>query len=1021
VIRKLVQAALHHRIATAGAVAALALVGVWAFNALKIEAYPDISDTQVVVVTQFPGHAAEEMEQQITIPIERALNGLPSVSARRSRTIFGLSVVEITFAYGTDDYFARQVVLEKLRDAELPEGAEPELAPLTTPAGELYRYVLRGQGTGEMGLRELQDWVIAPRLLQEDGVADVAAFGGQVKQFQIEVDPLALEKYDISIAQVARAVSANNKNSGGALLDNRQQSMGVRGVGLLRTAGDIENVVLSATKGVPVLVRDIGHVKIGPALQTGIFGLDGRDGGVEAIVLMRRGENPSEVLGRVKSAIEEVRADRLPPGVTLEPIYDRSELVGSTLHTVSHTLLEGLVIVLLVLFLFLGSFRAAVLAAVVIPLSLLFSFVCMQLYGIPASLLSLGALDFGIIVDGALVMVEFIVRELAANRENGLAPEAAIEQAALRVQRPVFLSLLILIAAYLPLFTLQSVERRLFTPMAFTICAALLGALLFTLTLVPVLASWMFRRGFAAWQNPLVAWLQARYRADLRRALARPKLVVGAAALVIVAGFALGSHLGTEFLPQLDEGLIWIRANLVPGVSLAKSAAIASEMRSVIRQSPQVRLVASQSGRVDSGTDPFGPNRNELLVALNPYSTWPSGKTKKDLVEELSARLHARIPGADLNFTQPIIDMVTEAVTGSSADLAVIISGPDLKTLRELAGRTLAVVRTIPGAADTAIEQEADQPQLRIELDRQALARYGLNVEDVQELIELAIGGKQVTSLLEGERKFDVTVRYIPAARASDAALAGILVHAPDGARVPLAELAKISVIDGASIIARRDNKRQVTVRTNVRGRDQGGFVSEAQRVLAARLSMPEGYHVIWGGQFENLDRARKRLGIILPITVAIIFALLYWTFHSARHALLVLLNVPLSMLGGVVALYLRGINLSVSAAVGFVSLFGVAVMAGVLYIAEINRRREAPGVTLEDAVFEGASAQLRPLLMLILVAMFGMLPAALATGIGSDIQRPLATVVVGGLVSTLLLTVLVLPSIYYLVERRAR
>ena len=1015
-IARLLHTALRQRFATAAVAIALVILGVWAFKELKIEAYPDISETQVVVVAQFPGHAAEEMEQQVTVPLERALNSLPKVIARRSRTIFGLSVVEITFAYGTDDYFARQVVIEKLRDAALPEGVEPALGPLYTPAGELFRYVLKDPSRNEMELRELQDWVIAPRILQEDGVADVSVFGGMVKQYQIEVDPLALEKYNLSIAQVAKAVGANNKNAGGALLDNRQQSMVVRGVGLIRSVDDIGNVVLSAAKGVPITVRNIGRVQIAPAPQTGIFGLDSKSGGVEGIVLMRRGENPSEVLRGVKSAIDELNESGLPRGVKIVPVYDRTDLVDSTLRTVGRTLLEGLTIVFLVLFFFLGSFRAAFVTAIVIPLSLLFAFTCMYFCGIPASLLSLGAIDFGIIVDGTLVMVELIVRRLSPGQGR---PFDLIQQAASDIQKPVFLSLTVLISAYIPLFTLQSVERRLFTPMAFTVCAALLGSLLFTLTLIPVMSTWLFRNGCHSRRNPLLVRLGERYQKDLTRAIEHPRFVAISASAIVLAAVALGAALGSEFLPQLDEGVIWIRANLLPGISLAKSAEVASAMREVIRRSPEVRQVGSQSGRVDSGTDPFGPNRNEMLVTLQPYSSWPRGKDKRQLVEELSERLHAEIPSAEFNFTQPIIDMVTESVTGSSADLAVVISGPDLTRLRELAERSLALVRTIPGAADTAIEQEQAQTQLRIELNRMELARYGLNVEDVQDLIEMAIGGKAVSSMLDGERRFDITVRYIPSARSDSMALGNILVRTPEGGKVPLSQLAAIRTVEGASMIARRENQRQETVRTNIRGRDQGGFVAEAQRVFQKRLQLPEGYKLTWGGQFENLDRARRRLTFVLPLTVGIIFVLLYFAFGSARYASLVLLNVPLSLVGGIAALYVRGINLSVSAAVGFISLFGVAVMGGVLYISEINRRREAGGVSLKEAIHAGASAQLRPLLMLIVVAMLGMAPAAFASGIGSDIQRPMATVILGGLASTLFLTPLALPGIYHLVERK--
>jgi heavy metal efflux system protein len=1020
-MRGLSQAALGQRFLTMVACLAMAGLGFWAFQQLSIEAYPDLSDTQVVIVTQSPGHAAEEMEQQITVPIERALNNVPQVIARRSRSIFGLSVVELTFAYGTNDYFARQVVAEKLKDAQLPEGVDATISPLATPAGELYRYVIEGPGYSELDLRELQDWVITPRLLQAEGVGDVVSFGGLVKQYQIEVDPLALEKYNITIGQIGRAVGANNQNAGGAMLDNRQQSLVVRGVGLIRNQADIENIVLSATGGVPVFIRDVARVSVGAAPPTGIFGLNKKDGAVEGIVLMRRGENPSQVLVEIKEAIDDINASRLPPGVRLAPIYDRTELVNNTLHTVSRTLIEGLTIVFLVLFFFLGSFQAAVLTALTIPLSLLFAFTCMYFYGVPASLLSLGALDFGIIVDGTLVAVEFIVRRLAHDEEPGepRTPFEIIRESARQVERPIFFSLLILVAAYIPLFTLERVERRLFTPMAFTVCAALIGSMIFALTVVPVMASYLFRNGCRAWRNPLIDWLTSHYERALGVLIRRAWLVAGAACAMVAGSVVLGSTLGSEFLPQLDEGLIWIRANLPPGISINKSAEIGTRMRALILQSPEVTLATSQSGRQDSGTEPFGPNRNEFLVALKPYSEWPSGKRKRDLVEELEQRLHRNVPSASLNFTQPIIDMVTESVTGSSADLAVIITGPDLNRLRALSNRALDLIKDIPGAVDYAIEQEADQPQLQIRIDRTALARYALNVADVQELIELAVGGKAVGAKLEGDRRFDITARYVPEARADITALGGILVHTPDGGKVPLSQLAAIGVENGSSIISRRENQRLVNVRLNIRGRDQGSFVRDAQRVFKKNIQLPPGYRVSWGGQFENLDRARRRLMWILPVTVAIIFALLYWAFNSARSALLVLANVPFSVVGGVVALWLRDINLSVSAAVGFISLFGVAVMSGVLYIAEIDRQRKLYGKGLRDAVITGACAQLRPRLILIIVAMLGMAPAAFATGIGSDIQRPLATVVLGGLVSTLLLTLLALPSLYYLSERR--
>ncbi|MFQ3639749.1 MAG: CusA/CzcA family heavy metal efflux RND transporter, partial [Chloracidobacterium sp.] len=705
-----------------------------------------------------------------------------------------------------------------------------------------------------------------------------------------------------------------------------------------------------------------------------------------------------------------------PQGAQLVTVYDRGELVTNTLRTVSRTLLEGLIIVTLVLFFFLGDVRAALLTALTIPLSLLFAFICLKVAGIPANLLSLGALDFGIIVDGTLVMVEHIVHRLAGDAGRRRSVLEAVRRAALEIERPIFFSLVILICAYLPLFTMERVEYRLFGPMAFTVCSALLGTLLLSLTLTPVLASYWFGRSARAWENPVVAWLRRAYGAALTVTLARPRLTVAVATVVVLGGLGVGSRLGLEFLPQLDEGVIWIRANLPPGVSLTESARAASRMRAIIREFPEVSLVISQSGRNDDGTDPFGPNRNELLINLHPYETWTSGRTKAQLVAEMSRRLESAIPGATFNFTQPIIDTSTEMATGSSADLAIIIRGPDLKQLRELAKQALSVTRQIPGAADTSIEQEADQPQLRLRVNREEVARYGINVADVQDLIELAVGGRPVGVVFEGERRFDIVVRYTPDARANAAAIGKLLAPTADGGRVPLSQLADIAVVEGASIIARRENQRQITVRTNIRGRDQGGFVSEAQAAFAKQVVLPEGYSVEWGGQFENLTRARARLTIVLPVTLVLIFGLLFLTFGRARDAAIVLASVPFALVGGLVALWLRDINLSVSAAVGFISLFGVAVMSGVLIVSEINRLREAEGLAVNEAIFTGARNQMRPVLMMLVVALLGMIPAARAVGIGSDVQRPLATVVVGGLFSALILTLLALPSLYAVV-----
>ena len=742
-------------------------------------------------------------------------------------------------------------------------------------------------------------------------------------------------------------------------------------------------------------------------------------GGIEGIVLMRRGENPSEVLPRVRAAVEELNG-RLPQGVRLVAIHDRSDLVQSTLRTVSHVLVAGFLIVITVLLVFLLSVRAALLTALVIPLSLLFAFVCMYASGVSLSLLSIGALDFGIIVDGTIVMVERIMHALSERGHSGEAVDTrdAVATAALDAWRPILFSMLIIIAAYIPLLTLERVERRLFTPMALTVCYALLGSLLFTLTLIPVLATYLFRRRATVRRHRVLEAITAWYARALACAIDHAAWTVAAAGLLVGGAMYLGGSLGSEFLPQLDEGVIWIRANLPAGISVEKSAEVARRIRLLIRESPEVNLVASQTGRNDSGTDPFGPNRNELLVDLRPYDTWPAGRTKAALIDELAHRLTANMPGVEFNFTQPIIDTVTEIVTGSSADLAVIISGSDLRELRRLARQTLDVLRQVPGAADTSIEQEADQAQLGIVIDRLRVARYGINVSDVQDVIDLALGAAPITGVFEGERRFDVVARFAPEARASPAAIGALLIPTRDGARVPLAQLADIRTSDGASIIARRENQRPIAVRTNIRGRDQGGFVAEAQARFAGAVALPPGYTVDWGGQFENFARARARLTLIMPITMGVIFVLLYVAFGTTLDAGLVLVNVPLSLVGGVVALYVRGMNLNVSAAVGFISLFGVAVMSGVLYIAEINRRRRLPGASPREAVIGGARVQLRPVLMVVVVAALGMVPAMLARGIGSDIQRPLATVVVGGLTSTLILTPLTLPALFWLSER---
>jgi cobalt-zinc-cadmium resistance protein CzcA len=880
-----------------------------------------------------------------------------------------------------------------------------------------------------MDLRELQDWVITPKLLTAPGVADITNFGGLVRQFHVIVNPALLDKYGFTIKDLADKIAVNNSSTGGNVIARGSSQLAVRSVGRITKREDIESIVLDTRNGTPIFVRDVASVEIGALPPSGVLGYTevktGKDvdDGIEGIVLMRRGENPSEVLKAVKERIEELNTRVLPKGVRLRIAYDRTDLVNSTLTTVAHTLLEGVSIVVLVLLVFLGSLRSAIAVAITIPLSLAFAFVMMKVTGIPANLLSLGAIDFGIIVDAAVVMVESIARTLshATYEERKYGTRRLIFTAAKEVQRQIVFAVLIIILAYLPLFTLQRVEGKLFSPMAYTLAFAIGGSLILSLTLVPVACSYLLGPDYKEWHNPVLAWLEVKYRALMNRSVRRPvPALIGALVLVVGAVF-LGTKLGTEFLPELDEGGFNIRAILPAGVSLQEARKYPTQIRAVMAGHPQIRFAISQLGRNDDGTDPYGPSRIETLVQLQPYDTWPEGLVKKQLLQELKAELERKIPGASFSFSQPILDNVSEAVTGSAADLAVLVSGPDQTVLRNTANEILKQIRPIRGASESGLEQEGPQSQLVIALDRSAMARYGLNIADVNTVIELAIAGRPVSVVYEGERRFDITLRYTLESRASPLAIENVLITTPTGARITLGSVARVAMVPGQTIIAREDSKRQVGVRTNVRGRDQGGFVAEAQAAVAANVKLPAGYTIRWGGQFENLTRAKKRLILVMPITVALIFVVLFILFGSSpKYAAIVLTNVPFALVGGITALWLRGYPFNVSAGVGFISLFGVAVMSGVLLVSYINLLRTEQHYGLRAAVVEGATTQLRPIMMMMFVALIGLIPAARGTGIGSDIQRPLATVIVGGLLSALVLTLLVMPALYFFVEARA-
>lgn len=1040
-IRKLLGFALSQRLTTITIVVAVIIGGIWSWIQLKKDAYPDIGDTQVEIITTYPGQAAQDVEQQVTLPLERALNGVPKVIDRRSKTIFGLSVIDLTFEDGTDDYFARQQVLEKLNDAVLPDGVQPSLGPLTGPVDEIFRYVIQATDNyTPMQLRTLQDWTIIPHLLQVPGIADVVNFGGLVKQYQVITSPNNLFRYKISLDDLISAIRANNINTGGNIVKRGEQGFVVRGIGAIRNKDDIGNIVIKSVNGVPIFIHDVASVEEIPSQPTGILGYTLQNdstkidvnSSIQGLLAMRRGENPSDIIIALKQKIHELNSNILPKGVHLTITYDRSKLVKYTIDTVSRTLFEGFTIVIIILIFFIGSVRSALVVATTIPISLLFAFSLMKITGIPANLLSLGAIDFGIIVDGAVVMVENIMRRYSdatpEERKQGIFRFTLTS--AQEVGREIFFSITIIILAYLPIFSFQRVEGKLFSPMAYTLSFAILGSMILALTAIPVFMTMIYRKYFEAetpgkieWHNPVYYWLESKYEKAISFLNRHIVSTVTSAFAVVIIIILIGIHnIGTEFLHELDEGAFNIRCFFPVGITLNDASQYCNTIRKVISNHKQVNIVLTQLGRNDDGTDPYGPNRLEILVGLKKYSTWISDTSKEELLLKMKKELSEAIPSAEFSFSQPILDNVTEAVTGSVADLAVLINGEDLNFMRKEADSILTVIRKIPGASESGIEQEGDQAQLTIRIDRNAAARFGINVSDIQEMIEAAIGGKAISQLYDRHgRRFDIVVRYSPKYRNSIQAIRQMLVAAPNGARIPMSQLASVSLIDGPTIIQRENGERQISVRTNIRNRDQGGFVAEAQEKVAEAIHLPKGYSIEWGGQFENLARAGKRLEVVIPLTILIIFLVLFLMFKNIRHVMVAMSSIPFALTGGMLALLIRGYNFNVSAGVGFISLFGVSIIAGVLFVSRANRLVEDDDLSIKDAAHKAALIQLRPNLMTMLLALLGLIPAARATGIGSDIQRPLATVIVGGLCSALVLTLLTLPSIYILIEKKVK
>ncbi|WP_426479842.1 efflux RND transporter permease subunit [Chryseobacterium sp. CBSDS_008] len=1000
----------------------LGFFGYYSWTRLSIEAYPDIADVTSQVVTQVPGLAAEEVEQQITIPLERSLNGLPGMHVMRSKSTFGLSIITIVFDDGIDDYWARQRIQERLTDVELPYGAQPGLDPLTSPIGEVYRYIIESNNHSLRELTDLQKFVIIPRIKQVSGIADVTNFGGITTQFQIELDPHKLEQYGLSLSEVTETISKNNVSAGGSMLPRGNLAYVIRGIGLVKDLDDLGKIVVKTQNGVPVFLNDVGTLKYGNLERKGILGYTDRNRNysesVEGIVLLLRGQNPSQVLEGVHEAIEELNNETLPAGVKIHPFLDRTDLVKTTLTTVSHTLTEGIVLVIIVLIVFLGSWRGALLVAITIPLSLLFAFILMHFTHIPANLLSLGAIDFGIIVDGAIVMLETILKKREENSEQTLE-EKTITQKVIEVAKPIFFSTIIIITAYLPLFAFERVEKKLFTPMAFTVGYALLGALAVALLLIPGLAYVIYRKPQKIYHNKWLEKLSTAYGKSIEKIMQTPKRVIIPIVIVLVSAGVLSYHVGKDFLPELDEGSIWLQVQLPPGISLAQSKEMSDTLRARTLKHPEITYMMVQAGRNDDGTDPWTASHFEVSVGIKPYSEWPAGKTKADLIKELAAD-YKDMPGFTVGFSQPMIDGVMDKISGAHSELVVKVYGEDFKETRRIAENVLSTLHKIPGSADLAIDQEPQLPQLQIIANRDKIAQYGLNVADVADLIEVALGGKAISQIFIGNKVYDISCRYTEDSRDTPDKIGNLMLTSASGAKIPLSQVAEVKLSTGESTITREMNKRHLTVKLNLRGTDLSSFLKNAQDKIEKDIQYDhEKYQIKWGGQFENQNRAYSRLAFIVPLALAIMFLLLYGAFGDFRQALVLMSIVPLALFGGMLALNIRGMSLNVSSAVGFIALFGVAIQNGVIMISHINDLRKK-GYELKQAAIKGAKDRFRPVLMTATVAVIGLFPASLATGIGSDVQRPLATVIVYGLMFSTILTLFVLPAIYFMAERRS-
>jgi cobalt-zinc-cadmium resistance protein CzcA len=1025
-IRGLVDWALNNRFLVLGVAILLFVWGAISFHNLPVEAYPDVANNYVQVITQWPGRAAEEVEQQVTVPLEIVMNGLPHLLHLRSTSLFGLSSLMLIFDDGSENDWNRQKVLERLSQVTLPAGLQPQIGTDYSPVGQIYFYTLHSSNPmyDVMELKSIEDWILEKQFKSVPNVVDVVSFGGSTREYQVRVDPDKLVSYGLSIGQVEQQLAANNVNAGGSFIEAGLQQVNVREVGLIGDVRDIEDTVIKTQRGTALRIKDIAQVLQGPRIRLGQVGraihrADGRivdePDVVQGIVLLRKGAESDATLDAIHAKVKQLNDHILPRGVKIVPFLDRSDLVHYTTHTVLHNLTEGIILVVIILFLFLGNVRGALIVTLTIPFSLLFASICLDLRHIPANLLSLGALDFGMVVDGAVVMVENIVRHLGRPGQDKRTAAQRIREATHEVQRPVFYAIGIIITAYLPIFTLQRVEGRLFKPMAWTVAFALLGALMFSMLIAPALATLLFRKGAKEWHNPVLVWLTNGYRTLAKLAIQWRWVTVGAALTGLAGAFylAFGGAIGSEFLPHLDEGAIWVRGTLAPSTGPTEGVRLMEQARHKLAAFPEVTTVMSQTGRPDDGTDTTGFFNTEYFVDLKPKEQWRPvfHEDKEELIAAMN-RVLERIPGVLWNFSQPIADNMEEAVSGVKGQLAIKVYGDDLKLLENTGDQIVGVMRTVRGIQDLGLFRVNGQPNLNLAVNRQKAARFQINVADVQDAVQTAVGGNALTQVLKGEQRYDLVMRYQEPYRNTKEAIENIRLLSPSGERVSLAQLCDVQVRDGASEIYREENSRYVAIKYSVRGRDLGSSVEEAIAKVGKQVKLPTGYRIDWAGEYESQKRSSRRLMIVLPITLLIIFIILYTMFSSVKWALLIFGNVAMAPVGGLLALLITHTNLSVSSGVGFLALFGVSVQTGVIMLEYINQLR-VRGHSIEEAAVEGAVLRLRPILMTMLVATLGLLPAALSRGIGSDSQRPFAIVIVGGLISGLIMSIFLLPTLY--------